>query len=109
MKNHSLDEDEQFFADHADRLCHIRPVRKREQNSEFMTLGPHDRERRAILVWKVPKGHPFGAGRIIRIPFLKFADETIEDDDRVLMPLLDQIMKNAAKEYGMAGGLIRGH
>jgi hypothetical protein len=32
---------------------------------------------------------------LMRIPFLAFADETIENEDRVLLPLLHEIMQGA--------------
>ena len=64
----SIDPDAQWFADHLDRQAHIRqPVKVLEMNKqravayldecerEFRTLGPHDKGRRRILLWKVPK------------------------------------------------------
>ena len=67
---------------------------------EFVTLGFHLAERRHIIAWKVPKGG-IGAGSILRIPFLKMADETIEDTDTYLLPILHQIMLDGAEQYGM--------
>jgi hypothetical protein len=90
-----------FFASFPKRQCHLREPHPGEQDEHFMTLGFHPVDRRRILAWKVPRGSAFGAGRILRIPFLQFSDETISDDDRVLLPLLHQIMMGAAEEYGM--------
>ena len=96
-----LDEDARFFAEHPTREVHIRKARPGEQQAEFLTLGFHLPERRRIIVWKVPKGSAYGAGRLIPIPFLQFADETIEDTDEYLRPILHKIMTDAAKEYGI--------
>ena len=95
------DPDEQFFHDHSDRELHIRKAGKGEKNGEFWSLGPHDPERRRIIAWKVPERHHIGAGQILRIPFLQFADETIEDTDDYLRPVLHQIMMDAAQEHGI--------
>lgn len=101
--------DEQFFASYPDRQCRIRlPVKQLvidrqraahyedECRGEFWQLGDHDKDRRRILVWRVPEGSPHydpQRRKLLKIPFLAFADETIEDDDRVLLPLLDSIMR----------------
>jgi hypothetical protein len=95
------DADEQFFADHPDRLSHIRNANPHELNGEFWSLGPHDSSRRRILIWRVPDYHPLKTRYpLLRIPFLAFADETIEDEDRVLLPLIHEVMMNAAKQGG---------
>lgn len=96
-----LNQDEQFFAAHSGRQCHIREPRGEECSGEFLSLGFHMPSRRRIIIWKVPKGTPFKVGELMKIPFLKFADESIEDDDRVLLPLLHTIMMQAAKDAGM--------
>lgn len=96
-----IDEDARFFAQHPSRQCRIRKPRIGEQNMEFLSLGLHDVERRRMIVWKVPKGSEFGAGRIVAIPFLQFADETIEDTDEYLRPILHQIMMDAANDHGI--------
>jgi hypothetical protein len=52
----------------------------------------------------VPEGNPFydpARRPLLKIPFLLFADETVEDTDEVLLPLVHQIMVDAAKEHGM--------
>lgn len=103
------DEDALFFKAHPKRECHIRKPRPMEKNDEFMSLGFHDAQRRRIIAWKVPKGSAFGAGRIVAIPFLMFADEEIADDDRALLPLLHQVMLQSAKEHGMALPNVRKH
>jgi hypothetical protein len=41
--------------------------------------------------------------KFMKIPFLLFADETVEDRDDVLLPILSEIMQTAAQQYGMAG------
>ncbi len=111
------DPDAQWFADHRDRTAHIRnPVkilhtdRQRatryvdESEGEFWSLGEHDKDRRRILLWKVPADNPhYRADRppILKIPFLAFADETIEDTDAVLLPIIHEIMMGGATKYGM--------
>lgn len=113
-----MTEDEQFFTEHLDRITHIRKPRLElvidrqrsagyvpECDREFMTLGEHKRDRRRILLWRVPEGHPGydpDAVRILKIPFLLFADETVEDNDATLLPIIQGIMEDAARKYGMA-------
>ena len=106
------DGDAQWFKDNKDRQTHIRePIKTLEidQKSrqsryvsecegEFWSLGEHEKNRRRILLWKVPPGNPFyntARPQIMKIPFLAFADETIEDRDDILLPILHQIMVNA--------------
>lgn len=93
--------DEQFFKDHKDRQCHIRPARDGEKAAEFRTLGLHDASRRMMLLWKVPKDNPLAAGQILRIPFLKFSSEEIRDEDDALLYILNEIMNDAAESYGI--------
>jgi hypothetical protein len=90
-------EDEAFFADYPDRKAHIRrPTDPLEFLREFRSLGPHEYNRRRVIVARVA---PDVARRyqreLLTIPFLAFADETIEDRDDVLLPILDDIMKEA--------------
>lgn len=108
------DQDAQFFADHPDRRARIRLPAKNfaknrqravglvdEMEAEFRTLGDHKRDRRRVLVWRVPEGNPFydpARRPLLKIPFLLFADETVEDQDAVLLPILHEIMVNASKE-----------
>lgn len=108
-----IDEDAQFFAQHPDRYAHIRlpkvvPVRtpqravvmKPECEGEFWSLGPHDKSRRRIILWRVPKDNVYydpDNPQILKIPFLAFADETIEDRDDVLLPIVHEVMMNAAR------------
>ena len=103
--------DEQFFKTHQDRQTRIRlpgrpqPVRDRQRSVrmlsegelQFRSLGPHDPSRRRILVWKSPKDHPTHPNHILQIPHLLHADETVEDRDDVLLPILQEIMTNAAR------------
>jgi len=108
--------DEQFFQVHQDRNYHIRaPVKEitidkqraahfgDECEAEFRALGPHKRDRRRILLYRVPRDNPHYDPRkppILKIPFLMFADESIEDTDEVLAPILHGIMKDARERYG---------
>jgi hypothetical protein len=98
-------QDKLFFKLHPERRAHIRKSLGAESEAEFRTLGDHERNRRRILLWRVPETNPFferlkqtqGGVPILKVPFLQFADETIEDEDAVLLPILDEIMRNAAQ------------
>ena len=94
-----IDTDSQWLIDHPDRKCHIRkPVSNKEMQGEYWSLGAHDSSRRRILIWRVPTGHPMKQKfPYLAIPFLAFADETIEDDDKVLLPLIEEIMQQARR------------
>ena len=112
-----MDEDAQFFAQHPDRYAHIRepklimvklPSRQvkyvPECTGEFWSLGEHNKDRRRILLWRVPEHHPAydpKEVKILRIPFLLFSDESIEDTDANLLPIIHQIMTDAAKKQGV--------
>jgi len=105
-----MDQDAQFFTDHPDRYARIRmPGRElmkdaqravyylSESEMQFRSLGPHDKSRRRILCWRAPADHPTHPNHILKIPFLAFADETIADDDKTLLPIIHELMKDAAK------------
>lgn len=94
-----IDQDQQFFEDHKDRHARIREPIGNEMSGEFFSLGDHDKTRRRIIVWRVPKDNPYWRKdrTLLKIPFLMFADESIEDDDIHVMPLLNEIMTSAAQ------------
>ena len=96
-----LDPDGNFFRQHSDRQTLIRMPFGDEADDDFASLGPHARERRRIIVYKVPLNNEIAPGKLLKIPFLAFGDETIENDDAVLLPFVHEIMGNAAREYGM--------
>jgi len=116
-----IDHDVQFFQQHPGRYAHIRaprlvPVVNKQRaagympecEAEFRSLGDHKRERRRIILWRVPEQHPAYDAKevkILKIPFLAFADETIEDIDEVLLPIVQEIMEDAAKKQGLANAL----
>lgn len=103
--------DEQFFTAFPDRRCRIRPPGRSleidkqravryldECEMEFRSLGPHRQYRRRIIVWRVPEGNPWYDPvnrKLLKVPFLLFADETVEDNDETLMPILHGIMEQA--------------
>ena len=91
-------DDETFFVDFPDRKIHIRrPTSPMEFYSEFNSLGPHAYERRRVIVARVAQHVAKRFRReLMLIPFLAFADETIEDRDDILLPILDDIMANAS-------------
>lgn len=94
-----INSDAAWFREHRDRDYHIRLPAKGEFTAEWRYIGPHDADRRRVMIWRIPKNNP---GRravpdgLMRVPFLAFSDETIEDTDAVLKPIMDGIMKEAA-------------
>lgn len=104
------DIDAQFFHQHPDRQARIRlpggpaPYRDKqrsvhllsESELQFRSLGPHNKDRRRILVWRTPADHLTHPNYLMKIPFLAFADEEIADRDDVLLSIIAQIMKQAA-------------
>ena len=103
--------DEEFFATFPDRRARIRKPgntltidRQRatrydpECDREFRALGPHNKDRRRVVLWRVPEDNPhFNPAKppILKIAFLLFSDETVEDRDDVLLPIIHEIMLNA--------------
>lgn len=91
-----LNFDHEWFIDHGDRKTRIRLPGDGEFIEEWRMLGMHHESRRRVLVWRVPENNPkrrLVADGLMRIPFLKYADETIEDNDAVLLAILDEMMK----------------
>lgn len=100
-----------FFTEHPDRKARIRLPRLErratkqrgvefasECTGEFWSLGLHDKTRRRILLCRVDvRGEPLPEGRVLKIPFLSFSEETIEDRDDILLPIIFQIMREAAQ------------
>lgn len=89
-----------FFQQHPDRRAHIRNAYQDECKGEFWSLGPHEQDRRRILLWRVPSDNPHYDPKkrpLLKIPFLAFADEEIADRDDILLPLIHHIMTDAAK------------
>ena len=105
-----IDPDARWFADHGDRQAHIRkPVKvlmadkkhhvvryMDECEMEYQSLGDHNKDRRRILLWKVPPTNPFYDPKkpaILKIPAVLYADESVEDRDDILLPFIDGIMR----------------
>ena len=110
MGEPAVNQDQQFFAQHPDRQARIRlPGREpykdqqravrylSEQELAFRQLGMHDERRRRIIVYRVPADHPTHPHHLMQIPFLQFADEEIADRDDILLPLVHQLMLEAAQ------------
>jgi len=88
-----------FFKEHASRCFHIRKAYKGEMRGEFWSLGQHEENRRHILLRRVDfEMKPLPDGKVMRIPFLAFADETIEDTDEVLFPIVRDVMLDALQK-----------
>ena len=106
------DQDIQFFQQHPTRKAHIRkprlePMRDTQRavrildecELEFRSLGGHDRDRRRILLCRTDhRGNWLPEHKILKIPFLAFSDETIEDTDETLLPIIFTIMAEAAEQ-----------
>ncbi len=113
MSRISDQEDVRFFFQHPDRQAHIREPEKAqevvidkqraalyvdEMEREFCSLGDHKKDRRRILLYRVPSDNPHydpQRPQIMKIPFLLFSDETVEDRDDILLPILHEIMKSS--------------
>ncbi len=85
--------DKQFFADHPDRKARIRTPLDGEERAAFLSLGAHNSDRRRVIVIRVPDG-PY-KGMLMPVPMLLFGDETLEDRDDILLPVVTQIMLEA--------------
>lgn len=100
-----------WFRQRAKRQCRIRLPAGTEFAAAWRYLGDHNADRRRVLVWRVPKDNP---GRsivpdgLMRIPFLALADETIEDDDAVLLKILGEIMRDAEQQESVQGFIRTG-
>lgn len=100
--------DSQWFLEHPGRVFHIRSPIGDECVREFLSLGDHRANRRRIILHllapEVAQAHR--VERILKIPFLAFADETIEDDDGVLAGVWHEIMQAGAVKYDVTVPLI---
>lgn len=112
MQNNPDKEDIQFFFSHPDRRAHIRTPQlvqvidkqravhmRQECEQEFLSLGEHNKDRRRIILWRIPEDNPYYDPKkrgVLKIPFLLFADETVEDRDDILLPIIHELMMDAA-------------
>lgn len=86
--------DAAFFAKWSDRKTHIRKPFIGEHMAEFQSLGFHDIKRRRILLTRVDfERKPLPDNKVLKIPFLLFSDETCEDRDDILLPIIEDIMR----------------
>lgn len=95
--------DKMFFENHPERQAHIRLPFQGEAAGEFFALGDHQRTRRRILIWRIPRDSPYYhpvKQPILKIPFLTFEDEVVDDTDDVLLPIIDTIMRETADKQG---------
>ena len=98
-----IDGDHAFFDQFPQRQARIRDVGPDEMNGEFLSLGDHDRNRRRVIVWRLPRSMRRAGGQpYLKIPFLAFGDETIENDDKTLLPMINELMYDAAKQYNIS-------
>lgn len=92
--------DRDFFRRNPDRHAHIRLPFRDECAGEFFSLGDHQRTRRRILLWRIPKQSPYYDAvhqPMLKIPFLAFSDEDIVDNDDMLLPIIDGIMREQSQ------------
>lgn len=87
-----IEDDRRFFMTHQRRKARIRFPNSGEYEAEFLTLGPHNHDRRRILVFRSRNN------MIVPVPFLLHADETVEDTDEILLPILKEMMERARDE-----------
>ena len=98
--------DEAFFRDHPDRNYRIRKLKDdREFAWEFAKLGAQNypTDRWAVIVIRAvafPFARP-GMPRVLAIPFIKFADEEIADNDETLAPIVLEMMTKAKQDYDL--------
>lgn len=111
----TIDEDIQFFLQHPDRQARIRKPRHKidinaqraagftaEMQAEFRFLGPHDKSRRRVIIYRVPPNNPMYDDKkpqLLKIPVLLFADEEIADRDDILLPEIHRIMEEQRQHY----------
>lgn len=89
-------QDNIFFQKWPDRQAHIRKPFGNESHEEFATLGPHEKLRRRIILYKVPADNAYVlkyGRKILKIPYLLFGDETVEDTDEILLPVIQGLME----------------
>lgn len=92
--------DETYFRRYPARKYHIRNAHKNENLLEFRSLGPHAENRRRIILTRVDAlQEPIPDNKVLKIPFLAFADESIEDDDDILFPIVRDILTDALKDH----------
>jgi hypothetical protein len=104
-----IDPDIQFFTEHPDRRARIRLPGKvahrdaqrsvrylDECEIEYKHLGGHDPKRRRIIAYRLPDDHLTHPNHIMKIPMLLFADESVEDTDAVLVPMVAELMMQEA-------------
>lgn len=85
--------DSDYFRYNHHRKAHIRKAFAGENEAEFQTLGYHEKNRRRILLTRVDYERNFlPKQKVLKIPFLAFADEEIADRDDVLLPIIEEIM-----------------
>jgi len=85
-----------FFRQHPTRYYHIRNAYKGECEGEFFSLGAHNADRRRIILCRVNAlQEPLPDNKVVKIPFLAFADEEISDTDEILYPIMRDIMVDA--------------
>ena len=92
--------DRVWFAAHSGRKLRIRPPIGDEYREIFRTFGMHEEGRRRVIVCRLP-GWQMRRHNVdfARVAMLLYADETVEDTDEVLAPILDELMREAVAGY----------
>lgn len=90
--------DGDWFRLRPSRKYHIRHCYNGENEAEFRTLGAHEERRRRVILTRVDAlQEPLPDHKVLKIPFLVFADESIEDEDDIIFPIVRDIMTEALK------------
>jgi hypothetical protein len=92
--------DSDFFRRYPTRMYRIRHIYNGECEQEFTALGMHEARRRRVILTRVDAlQQPLSGNKIMKIPFLAFSDEAIEDNDDVLFPIVRDILTDALKDH----------
>ena len=101
-----MNDDLRYFTQLPKRQTRLRTPAPGEFVTSWRLLGDHQPDRRRVLIWRVPADNP---GRrliedgLMRIPILLRSDETVENDDATLLPILDAQMRAAAVGHPTQG------
>jgi hypothetical protein len=96
-----------WFKQRQRRKARIRRPAAGEFDAAWRWLGDHDATRRHVVVAQCPRT-PATPDGLMRVPFLAHGDETIEDSDEIGLRILDEIMKEAAKQNPVGGFIQTG-
>ena len=91
--------DAQWFSRFPKRVARIRLPAAGESEVEFLSLGPHAADRRRMLILRILAG-PM-KGKFTKLELVINDDKEVEDEDRILLPLVHEVMGRAARHWGI--------